>query len=182
MNPQRGCPLHTLSSTAHHRSPPFASIRDQCGRDARARYSGQSERRVRACLDRLAADVISRPLRPPPLWRRRASVPTGGPRLRTPLSLARDDLDEPDVIIPGSPSPTHRAGTAPPSVRVTNLAGRHDSRLTPNIRGSSRIGLNALASTDQPFQSGPSPAGRLGLLVAVLPGSPGTRLAAGLGA
>src|SRR4249919_3708107 len=51
----------------------------------------------------------------------------------------------------------------------------------PNICGSPRLGLNALASTDQPFRSGPSPAGRIGLLVAVLPGSPGDAFGGGFG-
>jgi hypothetical protein len=51
----------------------------------------------------------------------------------------------------------------------------------PTMCGSPRIGLNALASTDQPFRSGPSPAGRIGLLVAVLPGSPGDAFGGGFG-
>ena len=51
----------------------------------------------------------------------------------------------------------------------------------PNICGFPRIGLNALAGTDQPFRSGPSPAGRIGLLVAVLPGSPGDAFGGGFG-
>jgi len=38
-----------------------------------------------------------------------------------------------------------------------------------------------LGSTDQPFRSGPSPAGRIGLLVAVLPGSPGDAFGGGFG-
>ena len=32
--PTEGLPLHTLSSTAHHRSPPSASARDQPGQAA----------------------------------------------------------------------------------------------------------------------------------------------------
>jgi hypothetical protein len=51
----------------------------------------------------------------------------------------------------------------------------------PNICGSCRIGLNALASTDQPFRSGPGPAGCSGLLVAVLPGSPEDAFGEGFG-
>jgi hypothetical protein len=54
-------------------------------------------------------------------------------------------------------------------------------RRSPNICGSPRIGLNALASADQPFRSGPSPSGRIGLLVAVLPGSPGDAFGGGFG-
>ena len=87
-----------------------------------ARYPRLSKRRVRTCLDRLEADV-HQPARDPAIMaagiKRR---PDRRPQGWDPgLSLARDDLDEPDVIIPGSPSPTHRAGTASPSVRVTNL-------------------------------------------------------------
>jgi len=78
--------------------------------------------------------------------------------------------------------PCHWTARAPTTERDEHPVPAGSSlRITLNICGAPRVGLNGLASTDQPSRSGPGPAGRIALLVAVLPGSPGDAFGGGFG-
>jgi hypothetical protein len=78
------------------------------------RYTGLSERTVRTCLHRLAAEGIIRPCDPDIVAARikRADRRPQGWDLN--LSLVRDDLGEPGVAAPDIQSPTPRTGLASP--------------------------------------------------------------------
>jgi hypothetical protein len=124
---------------------------------------------------------------------RRLSRPDGGslPQRGAPANPAVPDyatLSKRHRAHPADPPSPQRLGLAPKADktkhsikdRLLSILNRTERRIFAALLA---LAL-ALASTDQPFRSGPSPAGRIGLLVAVLPGSPGDafgRLADGSG-